>query len=108
MPVERDPEGNRFVQAEAEVPGTPEQVWNAISSGPGISSWFVPTQLDGRVGGKIVCNFGRGMDSTAPIPVGAPPRRFVAENPAGERPDDPTIADEWTVEALGGGTCRVR
>src|SRR4051812_48392100 len=108
MPVERDPQGNRFVQAEAEVPGTPEQVWQAIATGPGISSWFVPTQIDGRVGGAVVASFGPGMDSEATITTWEPPHRFVAEGRLGTEPDDPTIADEWTVEALGGGICRVR
>ena len=51
MPVHRDASGNRWVQAEVEVPGTPEEVWEAIATGPGITSWFVPSQVDGRVGG---------------------------------------------------------
>lgn len=29
--------GNRSVKAEVDVPGTPEEVWNAIATGPGIS-----------------------------------------------------------------------
>ena len=44
MPVKKDSSGRRYVQAEVEVPGTPEQVWQAIATGPGISSWFVPTE----------------------------------------------------------------
>ena len=43
MPVNKEPSGHRSVQAEVEVPGTPEEVWQAIATGPGISSWFVPT-----------------------------------------------------------------
>ena len=46
---------------EVEVPGTPEQVWNAIATGPGISSWFVPTEIaEGEYGrpSKIVCHTG--------------------------------------------------
>ena len=34
------------VRLELEVPGTPEQVWEAISTGPGISAWFVPSEVD--------------------------------------------------------------
>ena len=37
MPVNRDPSGRRSVQAETEVPGTPEEVWAAIATGPGIT-----------------------------------------------------------------------
>jgi len=35
MPVNKDESGRRSVQAEAEVPGTPEQVWQARPFGRG-------------------------------------------------------------------------
>ena len=108
MPVQRDAQGHRFVQAETEVPGTPEQVWQAIASGPGISSWFVPTELDGRVGGSILCNFGPGMESNSTITAWDPPRSFIADSRDDMGPDGPTVATEWTVEARAGGTCVVR
>jgi uncharacterized protein YndB with AHSA1/START domain len=107
MPVNRDEAGNRWVQAEVEVPGTPEQVWQAIATGPGISSWFVPAQVEEREGGQTVCNFGPGMDSVAKIVEWNPPHKFVAEsNDLG--PDKPAIATEWIVEAKEGGKCVVR
>ena len=31
-----------------EVPGTPEQVWAAIATADGISSWFLPTDVEER------------------------------------------------------------
>jgi uncharacterized protein YndB with AHSA1/START domain len=108
MPVQKDAAGHRFVQAEAEVPGTPEAVWNAIATGPGITSWFVPTQVDGRVGGAVTATFGPGMDSLSTITEWDPPRRFVADSRDDVGPDGPTIATEWTVEARGGGKCVVR
>jgi uncharacterized protein YndB with AHSA1/START domain len=108
MPVQRDASGHRYVQAEVEVPGTPEDVWRAIATGPGISCWFVPTEVDERVGGKQTANFGPGMDSLSTITEWEPPRRFVAESRDDMGPDDPTIATEWTVEARSGGTCVVR
>jgi uncharacterized protein YndB with AHSA1/START domain len=106
MPVKKEPSGRRSVQAEVEVPGTPEEVWQAIASGPGISSWFVPTELDGREGGASICHFGPGnsMDSVAKITAWEPPKRFVAETQEGPG----TVATEWTVEAKAGGTCTVR
>ena len=107
MPVKKDPSGRRSVQAEAEVPGTPDVVWRAIASGPGVSSWFVPTTIEPRVGGAVTSNFGPGMDAVATITAWDPPRRFVAESQdAG--PSSPTIATEWVVEARSGGTCVVR
>ena len=45
MTVKKDASGHRSVQAEVEVPGTPEAVWRAIATGPDISAWFVPTEL---------------------------------------------------------------
>jgi uncharacterized protein YndB with AHSA1/START domain len=106
MPVNKEPSGRRSVQAEVEVSGTPEEVWHAIASGPGISAWFVPTRLEERVGGITVSSFGPGdsMDSQATITVWEPPQRFVAESQDGPG----TVATEWTVEAQAGGTCTVR
>src|SRR4051812_45796727 len=43
MSVKREASGRRSVQVEVEDPGTPEEVWQAIATGPGISSWFVWT-----------------------------------------------------------------
>ena len=107
MPVKKDAAGRRSVQAEVEVPGLPEQVWQAIATGPGISSWFVPATVDGRVGGAVNLNFGPGMDSVSAITAWDPPRRFAADS-HDMGPTAPTVATEWTVEARAGGTCIVR
>jgi uncharacterized protein YndB with AHSA1/START domain len=107
MTVAKEPSGRRSVQVEVEVPGTPEEVWQAIATGPGISSWFVPTQVDGRKGGAVAASFGPGMESVSSISTWEPPRRFVAES-ADLGPDAPPIATEWIVETRGGGTCVVR
>jgi uncharacterized protein YndB with AHSA1/START domain len=106
MPVKKDSSGRRSVEAEVEVPGSPEEVWQAIATGPGISSWLVPTELDGRDGGSAISHFGPGnsMDSVATITLWDPPRRFVAETQEGPG----TVATEWIVEAQSGGACVVR
>src|SRR5262245_17986693 len=107
MTVHKDDSGRCWVQAEVEVPGTPEAVWQAIATGPGISSWFVPTEVEGREGGAIAASFGPGMDSASTISTWDPPRRFVADS-QDLVPDAPAIATEWIVEARSGGTCIVR
>ena len=106
MPVEKDPSGRRSVSAEVEVPGMPEEVWEAIATGPGISAWFVPSEVDGHVGGKTVSHFGPqdSMDAVAEITEWDAPQRFVAESEEGPG----TVATEWLVEAKGGGSCVVR
>jgi uncharacterized protein YndB with AHSA1/START domain len=106
MPVKKDASGRRSVEAEVEVPGTPEEVWQAIATGPGISSWFVPTEVEERAGGSAVSHFGPGnsMDSVAAIKTWDPPHRFVAETVEGPGP----VATEWIVETRTGNTCVVR
>jgi uncharacterized protein YndB with AHSA1/START domain len=105
--VKKEPSGRRSVQVEVEVPGTPEEVWRAIATGAGVSSWFVPTTMDERLGGQVVSNFGPGMDTAATITAWEPLKRFAAEAVVGP-PGSPAIATEWTIEAREGGTCVVR
>jgi uncharacterized protein YndB with AHSA1/START domain len=104
MPVKKHKDGHRSVEAEVEVPGSPEEVWRAIATGDGISSWFVPSTVEEREGGKAVCDFGPGMEAVSTITTWNPPHNYIAE--AGEGPEK--IATEWIVEARRGGTCLVR
>ena len=108
MPTQKDPSGRRFIAVETEVPGTPEEVWQAIATGPGLTTWFVPSQLEEREKGSIVMDFGPGMESRAEIQEWDPPRRFLALNKEGMGPGSPAMATEWSIEARAGGTCRVR
>ena len=110
MSVKKEASGRRSVQVEVEVPGTPGEVWQAIATGPGISCWFCPTEIEIGADGKpagIVFHMGAGMDAASKITVWEPPRRFMAESP-GWAPGMPALATEWTVEARAGGTCLVR
>ena len=109
MPVRKDKDGRRYVEVEAEVPGTPEEVWQAIATGPGISSWFVPTEFEERDGksGEVKMTFGPGMESRAAITAWEPPRKWAAQS-EGWVPGMPPVATEWNVEARAGGVCIVR
>ena len=109
MSVKKEASGRRSVQVEVEVPGTPEEVWQAIATGPGISSWFVPAEFEERDGKPVAVklNFGPGMESSSAVTAWDPPRMFAAESP-GWAPGSPPIADQWSVEARGGGICVVR
>ncbi len=107
MSVKKNASGHRSVQVEVEVPGTLEEVWRAIATGPGISSWFVPTRSEERQGGQVISTFGPGMDCPATITSWQPLDRFVAESDMG-MPGSPRVATEWSVEARAGGVCLVR
>ena len=81
MSVKKEASGRRSVQVEVEVPGTPEEVWQAIATGPGISSWFVPTEFEERDGKPVAVtlNFGPGMESRSVVTTWDPPRMFAAQ-----------------------------
>jgi uncharacterized protein YndB with AHSA1/START domain len=108
MSVKKETSGRRSVQVEVVVPGSPEEVWQAIASGPGISSWFVPTAFE-ESGGKpvaVTSNFGPGMLARATVTAWDPPRMFAAQGEGWG--GSPPIATEWSVEAQAGGVCVVR
>jgi uncharacterized protein YndB with AHSA1/START domain len=97
-------ERKRTLDLSVEVPGTPEDIWKAIATGPGITSWFAACEVDGRVGGSVVTDFGALGKDSAQITDWEPPHRFRGEAPfAGG-----VLAHEWLVEARDGGTCIVR
>ncbi|MER7504524.1 SRPBCC domain-containing protein [Nonomuraea pusilla] len=81
---------------EAEVGATPEEVWEAIATGPGIDSWFM-----GRTevaGGVVRTAFGGYAPETA-VTASEPPHRFAhAAEPA---PDGRFVAYEFLVEGRG-------
>jgi uncharacterized protein YndB with AHSA1/START domain len=106
MSVKKEESGRRSIAVEVEVAGTPEEVWQAIATGPGVSSWFVPTEVD-EIAGKSTAHFGPGMDSVARITAWDPPRSYAAES-SDMGPNAPPVATEWTVEARAGGKCVVR
>lgn len=97
---------NRAIELEVEVVGTPEEVWRAIATGPGISSWYVPHQVEERANGAAIASFGAGSEMDVPGRVAAwePPHRVVFDG--GEGVDG--LAFEWLVEARAGGICTVR
>jgi uncharacterized protein YndB with AHSA1/START domain len=109
MSVKKEPSGRRSIQVEVEVPGTPEEVWQAIATGPGLSAWFVPTEFEERDGKPVAAtlNFGPGMESRSVVTAWDPPR-MIAREADGWAPGSPPIATEFSVEARAGGVCVVR
>ena len=108
MSVKKEPSGRRSIQVEVEVPGTPEEVWQAIATGPGISSWMVPAEVEEREGKPVAVKmiFGPGMEIRWPVTAWEPPQKWIAQSDGFQ--GSPPFANEWSVEARGGGTCIVR
>ncbi len=97
-----------------ELPGSPEQVWDAIATAEGISSWFLRTDLEPHEGGAIVTYMGEDESSPGTVTGWEPPRRFSYEEPGwaalGGHEDAAVtpLATEFLVEAKSGGSCVVR
>ncbi|HET6762670.1 MAG TPA: SRPBCC domain-containing protein [Longimicrobiaceae bacterium] len=109
MSVRQEASGRRSVQIEFEVPGTPDEVWQAIATGPGVSSWFVPARFEERDGKPVAMtlSFGPGAEPRSEVTAWDPPRTFALRGD-GLRPGSPPMGMEWTVEARAGGTCTIR
>lgn len=108
FPADDEP-GVRLARVEVEVTATPEQVWEAIATGPGIAAWFVPAEVDGREGGEIVTHHGAFGSSRGVVTAWEPPHRFAYEEREWSEADGaPPWATEILVEARAGGTCVVR
>ena len=108
MSVKKEASGRRSVEVEVELPGTPEEVWQAIATGPGISSWFVPAEFEEKDGKPVAVtmNFGPGMESRSPVTAWEPAKRWAAQSEGWG--GSPPMASEWSVEAREGGTCILR
>ncbi|MBD8057913.1 SRPBCC domain-containing protein [Cellulomonas sp. JH27-2] len=96
-----------------EVPGTPEQVWEAIATAKGMSAWFLPTTLEEREGGSLHFAMGPEMGSDGQVTGWDPPRRLEYQEDwaalMGKEPDALSpLTSEFLVEARSGGTCVVR
>jgi uncharacterized protein YndB with AHSA1/START domain len=95
-----------------EIPASADQVWHAIATAEGVASWFLPHEIEGRVGGRLVVHMGE-MDSIGQVTAWDPPGRFAYEEDLATllgRPeaDITPLATEFLVEAQSGGTCVVR
>jgi len=90
----------------AEVGATPEQVWEAIATGPGIDSWFMGrNEVEGGTGGTVRGAFGayrpeyriREWDPLEKLAYGSD-----------TAPDGRRIAYEFLIEGRDGGSTVIR
>jgi uncharacterized protein YndB with AHSA1/START domain len=96
--------GHQFAQHhEAEIPASPEEVWAAIATGPGIDSWFM-----GRnevTAGAVRTVFGEYAPELE-ITERDPAHRFAYRS--GQAPDGRFIAYEFLIEGRAGASTVLR
>jgi uncharacterized protein YndB with AHSA1/START domain len=94
------------LRKEITLDATPEQVWEAIATGPGIDSWFMGrNQVEPREGGRSSMTiFGHTEEGV--VTAWEPGRRFASRSGS---PDDARfMAFEWLIEGRDDGTCMLR
>lgn len=107
MPIKKDGTGKRWVEMELVVPGTPEQVWQAMATGPGNTAWFTKTTIDERVGGELRFDMGDHGTSAGEVTTWEPPHRFGYVEREWS-PGAPPCATEITITSRSGDRCVVR
>ena len=96
--------GHPFTQhRRAEVAATPEEVWEAIATGPGITSWFMGHN---EVHAGVVRTVFGGYAPELAITAAERPRRFAYGSAPGD--DGRCIGYEFVIEARQGGRTIVR
>lgn len=109
--------GHEFAQhREAEVPASPQEVWAAIATGPGIDSWFMGrSEVEAGPSGAVRTVFGEYAPEL-PITGWDPGRRLAygsgqaggAEAGGGEAGGGRFIAYEFLIEGRAGASTVLR
>jgi uncharacterized protein YndB with AHSA1/START domain len=93
------------IRKEVAFDATPEQVWEAIATGPGLTSWFMTHEVEPGEGGTVRLSAG-GFTAESTITAWDPPNRLAVRGPDG--PDGTFQAFEYLVEAREGGSTVLR
>ncbi|MFC6018459.1 SRPBCC domain-containing protein [Plantactinospora solaniradicis] len=99
--------GHKFeMRKDIELDATPEQVWEAIATGPGVDSWFMGrtevTPGEGSRGSFTIAGTTEEMTVTGWEPA----KRFAYRSDPG--PDDAFMAMEWLIEGRDQGSTVLR
>ena len=93
------------VRDEITVDATPDEVWEAIASGPGVDSWLMGrTEIDSASKTSTFNMFGEVSSSS--ITVWEPGHRYATQED--KNPDGTFMAIEWLIESRDGGGAVVR
>ena len=91
---------------EFQVDATPEEVWDAIATGPGVDAWFMGrNEIEPREGGTVR-TIMRGGTEEGTVQAWEPPNRLAYRTPEG--PDGALHAFEYIVEGREKGSTVVR
>jgi uncharacterized protein YndB with AHSA1/START domain len=99
--------GHEFAQHHAaEVPASPDEVWAAIATGPGINSWFMGrNEVQAGAGGTVRTVFGEYAPELE-ITGWDPAHRLAYRG--GQAPDGRFIAYEFLIEGRAGSSTVLR
>ncbi|MCW2859559.1 MAG: hypothetical protein JWP48_1267 [Actinoallomurus sp.] len=94
------------VRKEVTLDATPDQVWAAIATGPGIDAWYMGrSELEPGVGGTGRLTLGRQTEEST-VTSWEPQRRLAYQTP--ENPDGTFMAIEYRIEERDGGRAVLR
>ncbi|GLW98156.1 SRPBCC domain-containing protein [Microtetraspora sp. NBRC 16547] len=94
------------VREEIALEATPEQVWEAIATGPGVDSWFMGrNEIESREGGRTRQEM-MGFTSEGTVTAWEPGKKFAFRSD--ENPDGTFMAFEYLIEGRDGGSTVLR
>lgn len=94
------------IREEIAIDATPEQVWEAISTGPGIEAWFMGrVEVEPGLGGRYTFSMP-GWSAESTITAWEPGQRFAFKGD--EAPDGSFMAMEYLIEGRAGASTVLR
>ena len=94
------------IAKELELDASPEQVWDAIATGPGIDAWFVGhSDAQPTEGGDVTFSLG-DFTTVGTVTAREPLKRFAYRSAAG--PDGEFMAFDYVIEGRNGGSTVLR
>ncbi|MEW9533704.1 SRPBCC domain-containing protein [Microbispora sp. NPDC049125] len=94
------------LRKEIELDATPDQVWEAIATGPGVDSWFMGrNEIEPGEGGRGSLTL-LGMTERSTVTGWEPGKRFAFRGD--ENPDGTFMAIEYLIEGREGGSTVLR
>lgn len=91
------------IREQLEIEATPEQIWQAIATGPGVDSWFMGhSTIESGLGGHNKMDAG-GFTLESTVTAWDPPHRFAFKEDS-PGPDGALHAFEYLIEGRDGGS----